>query len=90
MTYFIRFYWSYNIKVVEIGYAAANSSEIIPNPGRVIFYFFFPQICLFTAKRRYLHNYLEHLHDFIYNNGNRALRRPTNYLQYTYTFHTEQ
>ena len=35
VTHLIRFYWSYNIKVVEIGYAA-NSAQIIPNPGRVI------------------------------------------------------
>ena len=31
MTNFIRFYWSYYIKVVKIGYAA-NSAQIIPNP----------------------------------------------------------
>ena len=35
VTHFIRFYWSYNIKFVEIGYLA-NSKKIIPNPGRVI------------------------------------------------------
>ena len=35
VTNFIRFYWSYNIKVVENGYAA-NSAQIIPNPSRVI------------------------------------------------------
>ena len=35
VTHFIRFHWSYNIKVVKIGYPA-NSKMIIPNPGRVI------------------------------------------------------
>ena len=35
MSYFIRFYWSYSIKVVGIGYAA-NAAQIIPNPRRVI------------------------------------------------------
>ena len=34
MTHFIRFYWSYNIKVIEIG-QAASSAMIKPNPGRV-------------------------------------------------------
>ena len=31
----LSFYWSYNIKVVEIG-QAASSAKILPNPGRVI------------------------------------------------------
>ena len=35
VTYFIRFYWSYNIKVVEIS-LAASSVKIKPNPGREI------------------------------------------------------
>ena len=35
MTHFVRCYWSYNIKVVEIG-CAANSAQIIPNRDRVI------------------------------------------------------
>ena len=35
VTHFIRFYWSYNIKVVEIGYPA-KSKQLISNPGRVI------------------------------------------------------
>ena len=32
VTYFIRFYWFYNIKVVEIGQAAC-SAKIKPDPG---------------------------------------------------------
>ena len=35
VTHFIRFYWSYNAKVVEIG-QGASSAKIKPNPGRVI------------------------------------------------------
>ena len=35
VTYLIRFYWSYNIKVVEIG-QAVSSAKIKPNPGRLI------------------------------------------------------
>ena len=35
VTHFIRFYWSYKIKVVEIG-QAASFAKIKPNPGRVI------------------------------------------------------
>ena len=35
VTYFIRFYWSYSIKVIGIGYAA-NYVQIILNRRRVI------------------------------------------------------
>ena len=34
VTYFIRFYWSQSIKVVEIG-QAVSSAKIKPTPGRV-------------------------------------------------------
>ena len=38
VTYFIKCYWSYNIKVVEVG-QAASSAKVKPNPGRVIIVF---------------------------------------------------
>ena len=41
-------------------------------------------------KKHYLHNYLHHLHDFTYIDGNRELGQLTNYLQYTYTLLTER